>query len=84
MLRPHFNFVFLRGGGGSILSKPGFSGKYSKIRHRTCIFLNIFVQDCSNNQTKKAIMQELEYSHSFQSFRQCSVVVAVQFDLVGI
>ena len=38
----------------------------------------------SSNQTLKAIMQEVEYSHSFQNFRQCSVVVAVQFDLVGI
>ena len=84
MFRPHFNFVFFWGGGGSILSKPGFRGKCSKIRHRMCIFLNIFVQDCSNNQTIKAIMQEVEYSHSFQSFRQCSVVVAVQFDLVRI
>ena len=32
--------------GGSILSEPGFRGKYSKIKHITCIFLNIFVQDC--------------------------------------
>ena len=38
----------------------------------------------SSNQSIKAIKQELEYSHSFQSFRQCSVVVPVQFDLVGI
>ena len=34
------------GGRGSILSEPGFRGKYSKIKHITCIFLNIFVQDC--------------------------------------
>ena len=80
----HTSTLFFWGGGGSILSKPGFRGKCSKIRHRTCIFLNIFVQNCSNNQTIKAITQEVEYSHSCQSFRQCSVVVAVQFDLVGI
>ena len=47
MFGPHFNIVFL-GGGGSILSEPGFRGKYSKIKHITCIFLNIFVQDCSS------------------------------------
>ena len=46
MFGPHFNIVFL-GGGGSILREPGFRGKYSKIKHITCIFLNIFVQDCS-------------------------------------
>ena len=45
MFGPHFNIVFW-GGGGSILSEPGFRGKYSKIKHITCIFLNIFVQDC--------------------------------------
>ena len=38
----------------------------------------------NSNQTLKAIMQEVEYSHSCQIFRQCSVVVAVQFDLVGV
>ena len=48
MFRPDFNIVFLGGGGGSILSEPGFRGKYSKIKHTTCIFLNIFVQDCSS------------------------------------
>ena len=36
------------GGGGNILSEPGFRGKYSKITYTTCIFLNIFVQDCSS------------------------------------
>ena len=46
MFGPHFNIVFW-GRGGSILSEPGFRGKYSKIKHITCIFLNIFVQDCS-------------------------------------
>ena len=46
MFEPHFNIVFW-GGGGSILSEQGFRGKYSKIKHLTCIFLNIFVQDCS-------------------------------------
>ena len=46
MFRPHFNFVFW-GRGGSILSEPGSRAKYSKIRHTTCIFLNIFVQDRS-------------------------------------
>ena len=46
MFEPHFNIVFL-GEGGSILSEPRFRGKYSKIKHTTCIFLNIFVQDCS-------------------------------------
>ena len=49
MFGPHFNIVFwgkrLR---GSILSEPGFRGKYSKIKHTTCIFLNILVQDCSS------------------------------------
>ena len=54
MFRPDFNIVFLGGGGGgegegggSILSEPGFRGKYSKIRHTRCIFLDIFAQDCS-------------------------------------
>ena len=47
MFEPHFNIVFL-GGGGSILSEPGFRGKYSKMKHITCIFLNIFVQDWSS------------------------------------
>ena len=53
MFQPHFNTVFLGGGGGggggggSISSEPGFRGKYSKIRHTRCIFLNIFAQDCS-------------------------------------
>ena len=37
---------FFWGGGGSILSEPGFRGKYSKIRLTRCLFLNIFVQDC--------------------------------------
>ena len=37
---------FFGGGGGSILSEPGFRGKYSKIRLTRCLFLNIFVQDC--------------------------------------
>ena len=46
MFGPHFNIVFLRGG-GSILSEQGFRGKYSKIKHTTCIFLNIFAQDCN-------------------------------------
>ena len=38
----------------------------------------------SSNQTLKAIMPEEKYLHSCQIFWQCSVVVAVQFDLVGI
>ena len=41
----HLNIVFW-GEDGSIFSEPGFRGKYSKIKHTTCIFLNIFVQDC--------------------------------------
>ena len=45
--------LFWGGGGrGSILSEPGFRGKYSKIKDTTCIFLNIFVQDCGVNPTK--------------------------------
>ena len=28
------------------MSEPGFRGKYFQITHTTCIFLNIFVQDC--------------------------------------
>ena len=56
-----------------------------KISH-TCIYNNTNRLTCvaqkfkkhfriikaSSNQTIKAIMQEVEYSHSFQSFRQCS------------
>ena len=34
------------GGGGSILTALVFGVKYSKMKHRRCIFLNIFVQDC--------------------------------------
>ena len=30
------------------MSEPGFRGKYSKIKHTICIFLNILVQDCSS------------------------------------
>ena len=30
------------------MSEPGFRGKCSKIKHTTCIFLNILVQDCSS------------------------------------
>ena len=30
------------------MSEPGFRGKYSKIKHTTCIFLNILFQDCSS------------------------------------
>ena len=30
------------------MSEPGFGGKCSKIKHTTCIFLNILVQDCSS------------------------------------
>ena len=30
------------------MSEPGFRGKYSKIKHTTCIFLNFLVQDCSS------------------------------------
>ena len=40
--------IFFWGGGGGMgkyLEWTGFTGKYSKIRHTTCIFLNIFVQD---------------------------------------
>ena len=37
---------FWRRVGGSILSKPGFRGKYSKIKLTRRIFLNIFVQNC--------------------------------------
>ena len=39
-------FFWVGEGRGSILSELGFRGKYSKIRHTRCIFLNIFVQDC--------------------------------------
>ena len=42
----HTSTLFFWGGGGSILSEPGFRGKYSKIRLTRCLFLNIFVQDC--------------------------------------
>ena len=42
----HTSTLFFLGGGGSILSEPGFRGKYSKIRLTRCLFLNIFVQDC--------------------------------------
>lgn len=58
---------------------------YNNTNRLTCVtqkFKKHFrIIKASSNQT---IMQEVEYSHSFQSFRQCSVVVAVQFDLVGI
>ena len=47
MFGPHFNIVFF-GGGGTILSEPGFREKYSKIKHTTCIFLNILFQYCSS------------------------------------
>ena len=61
---------------------------YNNTNRLTCVaqkFKKHFrIIKTSSNQTIKAIMQEVEYSHSFQSFRQCSVVVAVQFDLVGI
>ena len=43
---PPWSMLFSRGKGGSILSEPGFRGKYCKIRHTRCIFLNIFVRDC--------------------------------------
>ena len=42
----HTSTLFFLGGGGSILSEPGFRGKYFKIRLTRCLFLNIFVQDC--------------------------------------
>ena len=42
----HTSTLFFWGGGGSILSEPGFRGKYFKIRLTRCLFLNIFVQDC--------------------------------------
>ena len=42
----HTSTLLFLGGGGSILNEPGFGGKYSKIRHTLCIFLNIFVHDC--------------------------------------
>ena len=42
----HTSTLFFWGGRGSILSEPGFRGKYSLIKHTTGIFLNIFVQDC--------------------------------------
>ena len=61
---------------------------YNNTNRLTCVaqkFKKHFrIIKASSNQTIKAIMQEVEYSHSFQRFRQCSVVVAVQFDLVGI
>ena len=61
---------------------------YNNTNRLTCVaqkFKKHFrIIKASSNQTIKAIMQEVEYSHSFQSFWQCSVVVAVQFDLVGI
>ena len=60
MFGPHFNIVFFwRGGGGSILSEPGFRGKHSKIKHTTCIFLNIFVQDCSLLEKNKSYVKIL-------------------------
>ena len=47
------SWYFFKGGrgsgGGGILSEPGFRGKYSKIKHTTTIFLNIFVQDCRSS-----------------------------------
>lgn len=60
-----------------------------KISHRlTCVaqkFKKHFrIIKASSNKKIKAIMQGVEYSHSCQSFRQCSVVVDVQFDLVGV
>ena len=58
MFGPHFNIVFL-GGGGSILSEPGFRGKYFKIKHITCIFLNIFVQDCSKKKNESTVYYNL-------------------------
>ena len=48
-VRATLQHCFIGGEGGrSILSEPGFRGKYSKIKHTTCIFLNILVQDCSS------------------------------------
>ena len=47
-VRATLQHCFFWGGVGSILSEPGFRGKYSKIKHTTCIFLNILVQDCSS------------------------------------
>ena len=38
----HPSKLFLGRGGVSILSEPRFGGKYSKIKHTRCIFLNIF------------------------------------------
>ena len=47
MFRPHLNIVsFGRWGGVYVFSEPDFRGKYSKIRHKRYIFLNVFVQDC--------------------------------------
>ena len=34
------------------MSEPGFKGKYFQITHTTCIFLNIFVQDCRMRSAK--------------------------------
>ena len=39
----HPSTLCFGGGGESILSEAGFKGKYSKIRHITCIFLNMDV-----------------------------------------
>ena len=56
MFRWPFNiFYWGGGGGGSILTVPVFGVKYSRMKHTRCIFLNIFVQDCTcgSNSRKK-------------------------------
>ena len=49
------HFLLGGGGGGSILTVPVFGVKYSRMKHTRCIFLNIFVQDCTcgSNSRKK-------------------------------
>ena len=41
------------------MSEPGFRGKYSKIKHTTCIFLNIFVQDCGSSHLNAPFLTSL-------------------------
>ena len=65
----HTSTLFFGGRGGSILSEPGFRGKYSKIKHTTCIFLNIFVQDCSISSTNQnaalIIDRQLDFTNKY-------------------
>ena len=81
MFGPHFNIVFLGGGGGSILSEPGFRGKYSKMKRIRCIFLNIFVQDCSQRRTLIAIkVFGLRYEELLAWFEEETVLSSIRSD----